>query len=279
MASDPDRREQQWLESLIDLVFLGDLAAPNSQLPQVRLARPTKLRELTLAVIAHWERRLRDADAILTAQSEPEPAPLDEQWVQHRIEALLAWVRLNLGAPEPLIQQALDRASANAGHDPMLTRLAMLANAQLRARHASSPAELAAHHRPSGGPRGRAEQATPLLGWRGIVRCHTGDFALAVADLTEMTDRMQRGLADFVLVPPCDVGSHGRPATGAGPGQLPAGRRPSGRLPPPLAIVNAALPALGVGDLAAADAAIATARRTIDAHHGPKPSTRSPSLR
>lgn len=267
VSSGPDLREQQWMESLIDLVFLGDIAAAGGQLREVRLARPTKLRELTLAIIAHWERRPRDAEAILTAQSEPEPVPLDEQSVQHRIEALLAWVRLNLGAPEPLIRQALDRAAASPGHDPMLSRLALLANAQLAARHASNPAELAAITDLPADPAAVPEQATPLLGWRGMVRANSGEFDLAVADLTEMTNRMQRGLADF------SSGSYhamlARAQWYAGDWALARvnfrlATDLGGDLPPPLAVVNAALPALGLGDLAAADVAIATARRTIE---------------
>jgi DNA-binding CsgD family transcriptional regulator len=225
------------------------------------------LRDLVLAVLAQWERRPRDAVAILSTLSSATAAPVDQAWVQHRIEALLGWNLLTTGAAEAAISEALSRAEMYDEFDPTISRLGMLARAQVTARHAFGPDQVPGLDVLPDNPTAVPEQATSLLGWRGVVRANTGQFALAIADLAEMTERMQRGLADF------SSGTYhamlARAQWYAGDWTMArvnfrlAGEL-AGDLPPPLVLVSAALPAIGVGAADAADKALAVGQDAVD---------------
>ncbi|HTW20767.1 MAG TPA: LuxR C-terminal-related transcriptional regulator [Mycobacteriales bacterium] len=263
VTGDPAQRERLRLESLLDTLSNGDRATVRDQLDELDQLPATPLRDLVLAQLAQWERRARDAVTLLTPRSSPQPVAADAAWTQHRIEALLAWSRLSAGEPEKLIEQALTRMRCYDSYDPTFTRLAILTGAQLSARHASTPDQVAGLTELPNSPGAVPADQTLTLGWRGLVRSNTGQFALAVADLTEMTDRMQHGLADF---------GGGTYHAALARAQWFAGDWAMSRVnmrlalelggdwPAPLLLVSAALPAIGVGDFDAADEAIATGR-------------------
>jgi DNA-binding CsgD family transcriptional regulator len=263
LTADPQERERRRLESLYAMLLANDRSAVTAAISEVQAAEShPKLRDLILAMHAHWERRVHEAVAILTPWSSADPVQ-DDVSVQYRIEALLTWARLNSGAPEADIREALDRAGHYASSDPMLSRFTMLAAAQLIARHVNEPGQIPGLSTLPDNPAAVPVEATAMLAWRGIVLANVGQFSAAISDLTELLDRMQRGLHDF------SNGSYhavlGRTQWFAGDWtmarvHLRLAAEIAGDYPPPLVQVCTPVAAIGSGDFARADEEIARAR-------------------
>jgi DNA-binding CsgD family transcriptional regulator len=263
LTADPNDRERRRLESLYAMLLANDRAAITAALGEIQSANAhPQLRDLVLAMHAHWERRVHEAVAILTPWSSAQPLDGDVS-VQYRIEALLAWSRLNAGAPEAEIQEALDRAGHYHVSDPTLSRFTMLTAAQLIARHAQHPDQVPGFNTLPANPSAVPVELTPMLAWRGMVRANVAQFAEAIGDLSELLDRMQRGLHDF------SSGSYhavlGRTEWFAGDWtmarvHLRLAAEIAGDYPPPLVQVCAPVTAIGYGDFAQADEEISRAR-------------------
>jgi DNA-binding CsgD family transcriptional regulator len=262
VTEDPSGRERRRLESFYALLLGNDRATVTAALDEVQAAifHP-RLRDLVLATHAHWERRVHEAVTILLPWSSPDP--VDDVSVQYRVEALLAWSRLNSGAAAADIQEALERARLYNASDPMLTRFMMLAAAQLIARHAERPDQIPGFATLASNPAAVPVEQTPVLAWRGSIRANVGQFREAIGDLTELLDRMQRGLHDF------SNGSHhavlGRAEWFAGDWTMARvhmrlAEEIAGDYPPPLLQVCVPVSAIGYGDFARADEEIARAR-------------------
>jgi DNA-binding CsgD family transcriptional regulator len=263
LTADPQARERRRLESLYAMLLANDRTAVTAALEEIlAVSAHPKLRDLVLATHAHWERRVHEAVAILAPWSSADPVDGDV-FVQYRIEALLAWSRLNSGASEAEIQQALDRARSYNVSDPMLSRFTMLTAAQLIARHANHPDEIPGLRTLPDNAAAVPVELTPMLGWRGVVRANVAQFPEAIGDLTELLDRMQRGLHDF------SSGTYhavlGRTEWFTGDWtmarvHLRLAAEIAGDYPGPLVQVCTPVTAIGYGDFARADEEIARAR-------------------
>jgi DNA-binding CsgD family transcriptional regulator len=263
LTADPQARERRRLESLYAMLLANDRTAVTAALDEIRAASAhPQLRDLVLATHAHWERRVHEAVAILEPWSSAGPVDADV-FLQYRIEALLAWSRLNSGASEAEIQQALDRAHLYNVSDPTLSRFTMLTAAQLIARHALHPDEIPGLSSLPDNAAAVPVDLTAMLAWRGVVRANVAQFPEAIGDLTELVDRMQRGLHDF------SNGSYhavlGRTEWFAGDWTLARvhlrlAADIAGAYPPPLVQVCTPVSAIGYGDFERADEEIARAR-------------------
>lgn len=262
VSSVPVERERRWLEALFESLMSGDRDTARAAIGRLAQATDTRRAGLIHGYLALEERRPIEAARILAALSGSGATDL----VQYRIEALLAWCRLNAGAPEAEIQTALDRASGCEEIDPAVSRLAMLAVGQVVARHASDPIEIPGLADLPELPAAAPAEATSRLAWRGLVRTNTGHFAAAAADLNEVTDRMQRGLQEF---------SSGAFHASLARAQWFSGDWARARMnfhladdlcadyPHPHVLATRSLPAIGDGEFAAADRAIAAAHELL----------------
>jgi DNA-binding CsgD family transcriptional regulator len=260
---DPSARERRQLDGFVDSLFGGDLALVRASLPQIEQAGDARRRTFVLGAIDMFERRTHDAVNGLSTISGMVD---DDIPVQHRVETLLAWTRLNVGAPETEIQEALDRAGALRAEHPGIIRLGLLASAQVLARHAEDPDSLPGLAALPENPHAVAPESTSLLAWRGSVRSNTGRFAAAIPDLLEVLDRMQRGLHEFSAgafhsqLARAQWFSGDWPQAGV---NLRLAMELSGEVTHPLVLPVVPLPMIGAGDLGAADAAIEVARRAV----------------
>jgi DNA-binding CsgD family transcriptional regulator len=188
------QREQRWLESLFDTLMSGDRTAVHAELPQVAAAFDAARGGFIAGTLASWSRRPHEAVAVLAPLVEGPQVAMDSA-TRYRVEVVLAWSRLISGQSEELVWAGLQRAAPLEPKDPALTRLELLAAAQLSRRSgrevvlpgfADLPQQAAAV----------AVGDTGLLAVRGAFRRSIGDFGGAIADLGEIVDRVQRGLAD-----------------------------------------------------------------------------------
>jgi DNA-binding CsgD family transcriptional regulator len=142
-----------------------------------------------------------------------------------------------------------------------------LTTAQLIARRADSPDQIPGLSTLPDNPAAVPVNLTPMLAWRGVVRANVGAFTGAIDDLSELLDRMQRGLHDF------SNGSYhavlGRTEWFAGNWtmarvHLRLAAEIAGDYPPSLVQVCTPVVAIGQGDFARADEEIAHARDLLD---------------
>jgi DNA-binding CsgD family transcriptional regulator len=264
VTADPRTREGRWLDSLFDSLMGGDRAVARAETDAIAQAADVRRRDLALGFLAVMERRLHEAVRILAPRSGLAEGAADDV-VQYRIEGLLAWARLQADAPEPQIRLALDRAAALTATDGGMGRLAMIAAGQLAIRHSDDPATAAIPGLPDD-PASTPVAATGALAWRGAFYAAAGLFTSAVADLSEVTDRMQRGQIEF---------SAGAFHAVLGRAQWFAGDWARARISfnaaaglgaedeHPVVLTSLPLPAIGDGDLAAADRLLAAARTLL----------------
>ena len=172
------------------------------------------------------------------------------------------------GAPAEAIRAALQRAAGRGQFDSWLNRLVVLCEGQLATRAAIGAEPFTAVAGLPTHPASVPVQATTALAWRGILRSSTGDFGGGAGDLSEVIERMHKGIADF------GSGSfHAMLARSQWfSGDWPLARlnaRLAGDLerefPHPIVAAITPLIAIGEGDLAAADAELRAAHRQIDA--------------
>ena len=110
---------------------------------------------------------------------------------------MLAWARMTSDVDDGQIRTALDRAAALPVVDSWVARFVMLTWAQLTARHTSDLLALPVLATMPADPKLAPLAATGALAWRGTIRSGLGEYSPAVADLVEVTDRIQRGTGGF----------------------------------------------------------------------------------
>ena len=267
VTTDPARREKRWLEALFNRLTSGDRSGVRAELPEVAAASDPAMRGFVQGAAAVFTRRPHEAVTVLAPLVESKLLAMDDG-LRYRIEILLAWSRLQSGHDPALVEAGLARAVELSPKDSSLRHLEVLAAGTITARSASADEVLADLDRLPARPAALPDTATSALAWRGALRAGIGNFALAADDLTELTERMQRGLAD--------VGSgalHGLLARSQWfTGQwslaslnLRLSIELSGGYLHPLVAALAAQQPISDGDLAAADVAITACHAIVDA--------------
>ncbi len=194
VTPDPITRERRWLDSLADSVAAVDYPLVQSERAAVEQAQDRRRRDLILGLLAlSVEWRPQDAVRLLEPWSGAQATDLS----QYRIEGMLAWARLLSDADEGDVRIALDRAGALPAPDRWVARFVMLVSAQLIARHNADLLAQPALATLPADAKLVAIPATSALAWRGTIRTGLGQFAEAIADLSEVTDRIQRGTGGF----------------------------------------------------------------------------------
>jgi DNA-binding CsgD family transcriptional regulator len=185
-------RQRRWLESLFETMLAGDRTIVRNAVADVEQATDEVRRDLVLGMLAIWEQRPFEGLEILTPWA---GGKVDgDLRTSYRIEALLAWGGMHAGVPEAEIGDALRRAAEVGVEDPALRRLARIVAGQLAGRHVDDIDQLPGLGDLPANPAAVPADRTELLAWRGTVRSAAGQFNLAITDLTEATDRIQRGL-------------------------------------------------------------------------------------
>lgn len=264
VTGDQAERERRYLESMFERLLAGDRHA-------VRVGRPVILdtgdplrQTVVLGALAIWERRFHDSIAMLEPVADGAGG---DPVTAYRANVLLSWAQLMVGAAEELIRVPLDRAEALGISDSSVRRLAVLCEGQLAARSPSVAEPVAGVHALPADPAAVPVEATTLLSWRGTVRANMGQFSEAVADLDELIERMQKGLAEF-----SSGVFHAELARAhwyAGDWALARlnvrlALDLSGEFLHPIVAAVAAITDIGDGDLAAADDALLRAHTQID---------------
>ncbi len=180
---------------------------------------------------------------------------------------LLAWGLLQTGGADDAIRGALEQATSAGVADPPLRGLELFARGTLVARAATMDEVLQVGPVIEPNPAAVPMPQTPALVWRGAVFATTGRFADGVADLVEVTDRIQKGLADV---------NGGAIHAQLGRAQWFLGRwalarvnfRLAGELshgyPHPFVVASVPLLAIGTGDDVTATTELRAARELID---------------
>ena len=193
VTMDAAKREQRWLDSLIDSIRNNDTATVRASLPSVEQAQDRRRRDLILALLAVRDSRPHVAVRLLEPWSGGGTADL----CQYRIEGTLAWTLVMSDAADDQIRLALDRASTLPFDDTVVSRLVLLARGQLATRRADDAAAAATLSALPGEPQAVPLAATAALAWRGITTAGLGHFRRSALDLTEVTARMQAGTMGF----------------------------------------------------------------------------------
>jgi DNA-binding CsgD family transcriptional regulator len=197
VSRQPSERERRWLESYFDTVLSGDRATVHAALDEIRQAADPVHSALVDGILAIWERRPVEGVETLTGAAERMEQPGIDPTTRYRIAVLLAWGGLQAGGSEQLIQAALERAAGAPAPDPALRGLELMATGQLISRTKSLDEVLAAVSFLPENPAAVSLPLTPALAWRGSVRSSVGHFNAGIGDLTEVTDRIQKGHADI----------------------------------------------------------------------------------
>ena len=264
LTRQPQERERRWLEALFATLLSGDRAGVRAAADKVAQVADLARRALVEGALALWERRPIDAAAIFAArlgqQSEIEPG------TRYRLEILLAWSSLQAGRSSDQIQAALDRAVALEPKDPALRRLSIMSRGQVISRRGDLTEALGLVAQLPSDPASVPSSATDLLAWRGGFAAGSGRFISAIADLGELTNRMQQGLADFSGGAFHALLAEARWFSGDWPRarvnlMLAADLSPA--FPHPTATALGPLRAVIDGDVAAADLAVDAARASL----------------
>jgi DNA-binding CsgD family transcriptional regulator len=265
VTRDPVARERRWLESLFDALMAGDRRGVRAELGAIVEAGDGGRRGLVAGTLAIWERRHADGIAALEAARASEGV---DAVTAYRLDVLLAWGRLMIGAPAEAIRAALQRAGGRDHLDGSVRRLAVLCEGQLATRSATGTEPLATVADLPTHPASVPVEATAALAWRGILLTSVGQFADGAGDLRELIERMHKGLADFgsgsfhALLARCQW------FTGDWPMARLNARLAldlSGEYPHPIVAAIIPLIAIGEGDLATADTELRAAHDQIDA--------------
>ncbi len=139
VTADSVKREQRWLDSLIDSVDNDDSAIVKAALPAIEDARDRRRRDLILARLAIRESSPHVAVRLLQPWSAGGPADL----CQYRIEGTLAWALVISDADDDQIRLALERASTLPFDDTVVSRLVLIARGQLATRRTDDVAATA----------------------------------------------------------------------------------------------------------------------------------------
>ncbi len=194
VTPDPVTRERRWLESLVDSAADSDFAVIRGERKALEQARDRRRADLVLGLLAtsgDW--RPQDGVRFLEPWSGAEHTDL----CQYRIEGMLAWARMLSDVDDEQIRIALDRAAALPSPDSWVVRFVMLTWAQLTTRHVPDLLALPVLATLPTDPKQVPIPATGALAWRGTIRTGLGQLGPAIADLTEVTDRIQRGSGGF----------------------------------------------------------------------------------
>ncbi|MGX7680283.1 helix-turn-helix transcriptional regulator [Jatrophihabitans sp. DSM 45814] len=207
LSESRDERELRWLESLFDTLFSGDRASVRAELAEISQASDRGRRALIEGTLAVWERHPLVGIEIFNSALDKaahdrgrpttdDPPPMDPGTC-YRIEIIRAWAGLQSGLSTEQIQSGLDRASLLEPKDPAVQGFAVWCRGQLAARVLSPEEILASVADLPKNPASVATDASTMLAWRGALYASSGRFPQAISDLTELTDRMQKGQADF----------------------------------------------------------------------------------
>lgn len=265
VTRDQAARERRFLESMFERLLAFDRHAVRAARPAILETGDPVRQAVLLGALAIWDRRYHESIAML----EPVAAggAACDPVTAYRANVLLGWAQLMVGAAVEQIRAPLDRAAAVGTSDSSVRRLAVLCEAQLAVRSPSAAEPVAGVDALPADPARVPVQATTSLAWRGVARANTGHFTEAIADLDELIERMQKGVAEF------SSGTfHAELARAhwyAGDWALARlnvrlAVDLSGEFPHPIVAAIAPMTEIGDGDLAAADHALRRAHTQID---------------